>query len=125
MGIGGHEIGYSGDGNILVYERGIDVKKGDKFAGFISVPHDTVIFEKNYSDFEYGSQDFIMHLYYKKNVLNKIKKMNSINLYLCCYICSEMGQIGFFVSSTIMKYLSEIELDLNFDILSFGLAEVD
>ncbi|MBO4375072.1 MAG: hypothetical protein J5829_08210 [Lachnospiraceae bacterium] len=100
-------------------------KKGDKFAGFISVPHDTVIFEKNYSDFEYGSQDFIMHLYYKKNVLNKIKKMNSINLYLCCYICSEMGQIGFFVSSTIMKYLSEIELDLNFDILSFGLAEVD
>jgi len=99
--------------------------KGEKIAGFVEVPHDMVLFEKKYSDFALGVKDFIMRLYDRREDIKEIKNVTGINLYLCCYICSEMGQIGFTISTDVMKWLSELNLALNIDILSFGMVEAD
>lgn len=98
-------------------------RKGEISTGYVEIPHDMVIFRSKYYDFNLGVEEYIAQLYSRKEAIKEIKKLPGVNMYLCCYICSEMGQIGFTISSKVTNWLSELELDLNIDILSYGMVE--
>lgn len=56
---------------------------------------------------------------------NYIKKIQKIykDVVISCYLRSDMGQIGFEITSEVIKKLNTLGLDIEFHILSFGYVQ--
>lgn len=72
-------------------------------------------------DLEIILRQLVEIVYLKKNVILQISEEYEIRIN--CYVRSEFGQIGFSISPDIMSILSEINVEIDFHILSYGMVE--
>lgn len=100
------------------------VKKGDIIALGRPAPVSVWAHIKRVDEgmsFETEFKNFLQELCTKKNSLQELSATEEIEIK--CYIRSESGQFGYEMDKEMIKLLNEIGLSVEFDILSFGLAE--
>lgn len=80
--------------------------------------------EKYYSenDFDKVLYTFIDLLNSRKEIMKELKVCYE-EVCIIIYLCSEYGQIGYSLKKEFIEKLQQLDMDISFDILSFGLVE--
>ncbi|MCH5185393.1 MAG: DUF4279 domain-containing protein [Oscillospiraceae bacterium] len=118
----GDKLNFDNITSILELQPTKTIRKGDNIRNnnrFVA-EKDLWIYEKKYNDLEslnISLTDFLEEIEKIKNTDNKLEKRVRI------YIQSEPAQIFFSLPQVILKKISDLKLDMDISILSWGFAE--
>lgn len=70
-----------------------------------------------------GTLDRFIMIFSEKQELIKILQKKYKEIYIKVYLRSDYGQIGYTLKKDFLKKLVLLDMDIDFDILSFGLVE--
>lgn len=112
--------------SIIELEPSRIVKKGEKKKlrnRVLESINDRWMYEMDFleDDFTEKVSKFIDILDKRKDALNKVKETASVEITFC--VVSEMGQFGYTLTAEQLKKFSSLGVNINFDILSYGLVE--
>lgn len=81
------------------------------------------IYEQKFYEYNFEEimGDFINNIFPFKASIKEFSEMNDVDLNI--YINSDYGQLGFSLSTEVIKELEDLSLKLNFHILSYGMVE--
>ena len=100
------------------------IKKGEKIGSHLIAPKNAWLYHiefHDYDDFASKAVDFYDQLLGQQGGINFLKTKYDVSIDM--YIGSDLGQMGYTLPTKMIKMASQIDLDINFHILSFGLVE--
>lgn len=99
------------------------VKKGEKSKVGRVALGDRWIYDIHFLEDDFSEKvfKFIDILDARKDIINKVKETATVEI--AFYIVSEMGQFGYALTAEQLKQFSSFGVNINFDLLSYGLVE--
>ena len=84
-------------------------------------PKDIISIKKTYDCFEQGIQDFSVFLKKNKRIIDELKKDCEVSA--VCFINADYADFSYSIPVDIMKTFIDMDIPLQFDVLSWGLVE--